>query len=125
MLRPEERVMAAEAAELWARIVHERPESPQEPLNDAKARIVALRDALLARMRREGAAPDDDLTAVNAALGLAWSAQLPLVGLRWERMRRTRDALRAMAEAGGGGSDPAARPAAPGPGGAPASPVSR
>jgi hypothetical protein len=94
MLRESERALAQEAADRYDHVVSDRPEALHEALTEAAARVIQLRDAVIARAREEGDTAREDLAAVSAVLSLAYSAQFPISGLRWDRMEQTRDALR-------------------------------
>lgn len=70
------------------------PCSAQEGMEAVRA-CVALRDALVARRRAEGAseALDRRLKLANGVLGLTWSGVVPVSGFRRARLEKARAAL--------------------------------
>jgi hypothetical protein len=93
MLAEEERAMLEEAVEAWDAALADKPHASHAKITDATRAIVRLRDALIAR-RRNGGDADEALGRVNAVLSAADGAQFPIIGVRWERIETTRDALK-------------------------------
>ena len=76
------------------------PPCTAEEATEALRLIVALRDRLTARRRRDGASPglDGKLARVNAALSLVWSGAVPIVGFRRKHLKEAHAALAAPEE---------------------------
>lgn len=76
-------------------LLADRGRGIDEELTQATACVVRLRDALI-DAQREGADAGADLRQVNAVLSLLVGSHYTLVGLRWQRMEKARDELRAL-----------------------------
>lgn len=74
------------------------PVRSHEPISHAVRCLVALRDHLIENQRSGQAIDRSMLDKVNALLSLSCAIEYPLVGVRWERMRMTRDALMELVE---------------------------
>lgn len=94
-LTSDERALRDAAAAAYDHVLAGKPTLSHQALAEATQAIVRLRDALIARGREAGA-PPEDLPAVNALLSLAYGAQMPVAGVRWDRMEKTREAVRAL-----------------------------
>lgn len=92
-LRPDEAALRDAAIAAYDRVLADEPTLSHQALAEATQAVVRLRDALIARGRATGDVPDA-LAAVNAIVSLAWAAQMPVAGVRRDRMEQTREALR-------------------------------
>lgn len=85
---------AREALNLLERLAAERPSDHFQPMSDAVRKLIALRDELITRHRAGGATfADPRLQQLNAVISVAIGAQFPMVGIKWDRVEQTRDAL--------------------------------
>ena len=84
--------------EALARLDHllrEHPAQVAAELTDAVRGVVALRDEMIERRDRAGPEPgvDNRLERVNAILSMLIGNEFPLIGVRWQRIERARNAL--------------------------------
>lgn len=63
--------------------------------------IVRMRDDLISRLRAQPAETRlrERLDRVNALVSMTASAEMPLQGIHWDRIKKTRDLLAEMADA--------------------------
>jgi hypothetical protein len=82
------------------RVLDERPEKVHADLVAVSRGVVALRDALIAARAESttGGLPVERLPEVNAILSMVTGAEFPLVGVRWQRMKKAEEQLRALLE---------------------------
>lgn len=74
--------------------LEERGDDLTEHLARALRAIVALRERVIAQGGGEA-----ELDRVNAVLSSMWSASYPIVGVRWQRIGKARDAVRGLLDA--------------------------
>ena len=79
------------------RLLADKPGGIDEDMTDVTMCVVKLRDALI-DARRGGHDVERELTRVNAVLSLVVGSHYTLVGLRWKRIEKARDELRALLE---------------------------
>ena len=77
------------------RVLRLPPEQVPEDLPGALRALVKVRNRLIEQRRNGGSAKH--LAQVNAILSIVTSAEYPLVGVRMERVKQARDALRDLA----------------------------
>jgi hypothetical protein len=85
------------AVEELDRLLADKRSRIDEELTDATTCVVKLRDALI-DAQRGGHDVERELTRVNAVLSLVVGSHYTLVGLRWQRIEKARDELRALLE---------------------------
>lgn len=100
--------LAAEALATLERLVREKPAEPFPALSDVMRRLVATRDALIARRRTEheaGTTSDVStrLTGLNAVISVVAGAQFPMAGIKRDRIEKAREALARWLEQRGEG----------------------
>jgi len=79
------------------RLLADKRSRIDEELTEATTCVVRLRDALI-DAQREHHDIERELTRVNAVLSLMVGSHYTLVGLRWKRIEKARDELRALLE---------------------------
>jgi len=74
-------------------------ESEFQDMSEVTRTVVKMRDELISRVRAEpGAAPTRErLDRVNALLSVVASAEMPLLGIHWDRIKKSRDLLAELA----------------------------
>jgi hypothetical protein len=74
-------------------------ESEFQDMSEVTRTVVKMRDELISRVRAEpGAAPPRErLDRVNALLSVVASAEMPLLGIHWDRIKKSRDLLAELA----------------------------
>jgi hypothetical protein len=79
------------------RLLADRGSDIDEELAGATTCVVRLRDALIVA-QRDHHDVDRELTRANAVLSLMVGSHYTLIGLRWKRIEKARDELRALLE---------------------------
>jgi hypothetical protein len=104
--------------EAIARLKQARQEQPRhlsEDVDEAERAIVRLRDELIDRLRREGAARTREaLKHVNAALSLVVGVEYPAAGIQRKLLDQASTALHELLESGSLDGDDEQRPRAKG-----------
>jgi hypothetical protein len=96
-MRESNRRLGEEALRILDRLLDEKPhEEAHQRMSEVMRLLVRWRDDLVARRRagEEGPELREALNQVNGVTSLAFGAQFPVVGVKWQRMEKTRDALR-------------------------------
>jgi hypothetical protein len=76
-------------------------ETEFQDMSEVTRTVVKMRDALISRVRAEpgATAPRERLDRVNALLSVVASAEMTLLGIHWDRIRKSRDLLAELATA--------------------------
>jgi hypothetical protein len=96
-MRDDDRRLGQEALRILDQLIDEKPrEEAHQRMSEIVRLLVRWRDDLIARRRagEEGPELHEALDQVNGVTSLAFGAQFPVVGVKWQRMEKTRDALR-------------------------------
>lgn len=82
----------------------EDAESEFQDMSEVTRTVVKMRDELILRVRAEpeAAASRNRLDRVNAVLSVVASAEMPLLGIHWDRIKKSRDLLAELADAQNG-----------------------
>lgn len=92
-----------EALHSFEHLLERKPDIDHAMLANAVSKVVVLRDALVEDRRAGNFTKRDEqrLMKVNSVLSFAFSAEFPLVGIQWERIEKTAEALRSLVDSGG------------------------
>ena len=89
--------LGREALRILDQLMDEKPrEEVHQRMSEVVRLLVRWRDDLIARRRSGEDGPElrEGLDRVNGVVSFAFGAQFPVVGVKWERIERTRDSLR-------------------------------
>ena len=79
-------------------------EAEFQDMSEVTRLVVKMRDDLIARLRADPgrAGVRERLEHVNALLSVVASAEMPLLGIHWDRIKKSRDLLAELATAPNG-----------------------
>jgi hypothetical protein len=90
------RAACEESVDALDALLVEKPDNIDEAMIQATQCVVRLRDRCIERCRAGDAKAGERLREVNSVLSLVIGSHYTLIGLRWKRIEKAREALKAL-----------------------------